>query len=101
MPGRTNERLLAVLLACAVFPVATTPGHAQVPGGQITGGQTAGGQATAPSRPGSQRMHAVVVPDRRIDPGMRIRPPSMPPQSTPVIRPPTTTPDGSTVVVPK
>ncbi len=91
MPVTTNKRFLAVLLACAAFPAASVPGLAQ----------TAGVQAVAPARPGSQRMHAVVVPDRGIDPGMRIKPPRMPPQSTPVIRPPTTTPDGSAVVVPK
>ena len=96
MPGRTNKRFLAVVLACAACSGASSPGVAQT-----VGGQTAGGQMAAPSRTGNQRMRAVVAPDRGIDPGMRIKPPSMPPQSTPVIRPPSTTPDGSAVVVPK
>ncbi len=96
MPGNKNKRFLAVVLACAPCPLAPLPGVAQT-----VGGQTAGGQMAAPSHTGSQRMRAVVVPDRGIDPGMRIKPPSMPPQSTPVIRPPTTTSDGSAVVVPK
>lgn len=96
MPGRTNKRVLAALLACAACPLSSLPGVAQT-----VGGQAAGGQMAPPSRTGNQRMRAVVVPDRGIDPGMRIKPPSMPPQSTPVIRPPTTTSDGSAVVVPK
>ncbi len=96
MPGRTNKRFLVALMACAVCAGASLPGVAQTAGGQATAGQMA-----APSHAGNQRMRAVVVPNRGIDPGMRIKPPSMPAQSTPVIRPPTTTPDGSAVVVPK
>ncbi len=91
---RTANRFLAPLgLAAAsavILPCLAVPCLAQT-----------ASQGTAATRPGSQRMHAVVVPDRGIDPGMRIRPPRMPPQSTPVIRPPTTTPDGSAVIVPK
>lgn len=97
MPGRTNKRFLAALLAYAACTGTPLPGVAQTVGGQATGG----GQMAAPSHAGNQRMRAIVVPNRGIDPGMRIKPPSMPPQSTPVIRPPTTTSDGSAVVVPK
>ena len=96
MPGRSNKRFLAALLSCVAAPLAPVLSMAQTPSAQASAGQ-----ATAPAQPENQRMHAVVVPDRRIDPGMRIKPPSMPPQSTPVIRPPTTTPDGFAVVVPK
>ncbi len=96
MPGKTNKRFPAAFLACAACALPPTPGAAQTVGGQVAGGQTA-----APSHTGNQRMRAVVVPNRGIDPGMRIKPPDMPPRSTPVIRPPTTTSDGSAVVVPK
>ena len=85
------NRILAILLGCAAASGATAPSLAQ----------TAAGRGAATTRPGSQRTRAVVVPNRGIDPGMRIKPPPMPPQSTPVIRPPTTTPDGTAVVVPK
>lgn len=44
--------------------------------------------------------HGVMVPDRQIDPGMKVMAPRMPPQSTPVLHPPSTAP-GGTVVVPK
>ena len=87
---RTVNRFLAMLLGCAVSGVAS-PSLAQ----------TAAGEGAAAAHSRSQRMHAVVAPDRGIDPGMRIRPPRMSPQSTPVIHPPATTPDGSAVVVPK
>ena len=86
---RTANRLLAMLLGCAVAALAS-PGLAQ------TAGE---GAAAAHAR--SQRRHAVVVPDHGVDPGMRISPPRMSPQSTPVIHPPATTPDGSAVVVPR
>ena len=89
MPRRA-DRVLLILLGCGAVSGAASPCLAQ---------PVAGGGAVA--RPGNQRMRAVVVPDRRIDPGMRIKPPKMPAQSTPVIRPPATTPDGSAVVVPK
>ncbi len=85
------NRILAVLLGCAAASGAALPCLAQT--------ATDGGAATA--RPGSQRMRAIVVPNRGIDPGMRIKPPPMPPRSTPVIRPLATTPDGTAVVVPK
>ena len=88
--ARAN-RILAILLGCAAVSGATLPCLAQ----------TAAGGGAATTRPGSQRMRAVVVPNRGIDPGMRIKPPPMSPQSTPVIRPPATTPDGTAVVVPK
>ncbi len=86
---RTANRFLATLLGCALSGVVP-PCLAQ------TAGQ---GAAAAQAR--SQRVHAVVVPDRGVDPGMRIKPPRMPPRSTPVIHPPATTPDGSAVVVPR
>ena len=85
------NRILAVLLGCAAVSGAALPGLAQ----------TAAGGGAVTVRPESRRMHAVVVPNRGIDPGMRIKPPPMPPRSTPVIRPPATTPDGSAVVVPR
>ncbi len=88
MPCRA-DRFVAILLGCAAAGAAM-PCMAQ----------TAVGKGMATAHPGSQRMHAV-VPDRGIDPGMRIKPPGMAPQSTPVIRPPATTPDGSVVIVPK
>ncbi len=44
--------------------------------------------------------HGVLVPDRQVDPGMKVMAPSMPPQSTPVLHPPSTSP-GGTIVVPK
>jgi hypothetical protein len=60
--------------------------------------------AAGPAPRGSvrnQMMHGVLVPSRGVDPGMTVKTPRMPPQSTPVIRPKATTPDGTTVVVPK
>ena len=44
--------------------------------------------------------HGVLVPDRQVDPGMKVMAPKMPPQSTPVLHPPSTSPSG-TIVVPK
>lgn len=74
-------RTLAII-GVAMLTCAAAPGLQQVPTHQ-----------QKPAR-------GVVVPDRGVDPGMRVIAPKMPAQSTPVIHPGATAQDG-TVVVPK
>ena len=75
-----------VMLGCGAGPALAVEG---APG-------DAGSQVAVPRAP------AVIVPHGDIDPGMRVRPPRLPPGTTPVIKPRTTPAPGSnTVVVPR
>ncbi len=83
-------RTLRALAALAVL----APGAALADSPAI-----ATGQSHAHARRDSKPVpHGVLVPDRRVDPGMKVIAPRMPPQSTPVLRPPPTAPGGTTVV---
>ena len=79
-----RARLLACLLILAAWPA---PGLAQtrVPGRALPPGRAA--PKDVPPGDVSPRDLGVVHPPEHIDPGINRTPPSLPPQSTPVIHP--------------
>lgn len=95
----THHRLAGLVLlmaGAALFPGG--PAIAQsstLPSTKATPAQTAqSGHRTIPST-------GVIVPQTTIDPGMKVKAPKMPAQSTPIIRPERTPPNDGSVVVPR
>lgn len=103
-PSRRDRPVAALIIAAAILAMmAAIPAGAQTfspAPGMSTGAQA----ATPPDRVTGTTggvSHGVIVPKAGVDPGMKVMAPSMPRQSTPVIRPPASANGGKDVIVPR
>ncbi len=94
-PWFAASLLLGVAGGPALAGAQTVPQDGVLTPGQVASPpDRAGGAAGGVSR-------GVITPKGGVDPGMTVKAPHLPQQSTPVIHPQRTSPDGGTVVVPK
>lgn len=102
-PAVTRATAALVMAAPILVVLAATPAGAQT--FSPAPGMSTGGQAAAPpdrvTGTTSGVSHGVIVPKAGVDPGMKVMAPSMPRQSTPVIRPPGPANGGKDVIVPR
>ena len=100
---RCRRWLVVVAIGLLVLPAVASAGADQSsPRDETPAGSGAGPSPTGQvGHPAGGMSRGVIVPRTGIDPGMKVRAPRMPRQSTPVIHPSQAVPDGGAVIVPK